>query len=96
LYISDGSLLGHIQLLSPNESSSEPIIVASDLMTPNKFYVDKDMNGSTVYDTCPYLNNVEKWISGATRSIQICDGFNFCKDVSVDIDKNVFVSIFIN
>ncbi len=92
LYISDGGFSGRVQSLSLNQTSNETIIVATNLIDPNRFYVDDDVNGSIIYITLPYLNYVEKWLPGATRGIRIGGYFSFCEGVSVDNEKNVYVS----
>ena len=92
LYTSDGEYTGRIHFLSLNQSSSETTVIIYGLTYPNRIFVDNDADESILYITLPYFNRVEKWFSGATRGIQIGESFRSCSGISVDVDKNVYVS----
>ncbi|CAF1382131.1 unnamed protein product [Rotaria sp. Silwood1] len=66
--------------------------VASGIKNPMKVYVDDDISGPTVYVSLRFLNRVEKWNNGATQGIQVSCECQLCSGVSVDKEKNVYMS----
>ncbi|CAF3198201.1 unnamed protein product [Rotaria sp. Silwood2] len=78
-------------MFSPIEPSTMGITVASNVKNPMKIYVDED-GGPTVYVSLRFLNRTEKWINGASKGIQMGGECNLCSGVSVDKEKNVYMT----
>jgi DNA-binding beta-propeller fold protein YncE len=90
LYVADFDN-NRVQMFSPIGSSTMGITVASGIENPMKVYVDED-DGPIVYVSLRFLNRVEKWIKGASKGVQVGDTCILCSGVSVDTDKNVYMS----
>ncbi|CAF2630029.1 unnamed protein product [Rotaria sp. Silwood2] len=91
LYVADFNN-NRVQRFSLSDPSRMGITVASGIKNPMKVYVDDDVNGPTVYVSLRFLNRVEKWINGATQGVQVGDECQLCCGVSVDKEKNVYMS----
>ncbi|CAF1402946.1 unnamed protein product [Rotaria sordida] len=83
-----------IQQFPLNRPSTDGITAVSNVVDPNRIYVDDDDDdtGPTIYIAVFIGNRVEKWTKGATRGVQIGDECRSCSGVSVDREKNVYMS----
>jgi DNA-binding beta-propeller fold protein YncE len=68
------------------------VIVASTDPYPERIYVDDDDNEPTIYAAFSYPGHVQKWVKGASSGVQVGEGCNSCAGVSVDKEKNVYIS----
>jgi DNA-binding beta-propeller fold protein YncE len=91
LYVADFAN-NRVQKFSLHTTSREGIPVASDIENPMKVFVDDDITGPTVYVSLRFANRVEKWVNGATHGVQVGDECQLCSGVSVDQEKNVYMS----
>ncbi|CAF2136207.1 unnamed protein product [Rotaria magnacalcarata] len=91
LYVADFSN-NRVQRFSLNDPSKMGTTVASNIENPMKVYVDDDIIGPTVYVSLRFLNRVEKWTYGARQGVQVGNDCQLCCGVSVDKEKNVFMS----
>jgi sugar lactone lactonase YvrE len=90
LYVADFGN-NRVQMFSPIGSSMMGVTVASVVENPMKVYVDED-NGPIVYVSLRFLNRVEKWNKDASKGVQVGDACLLCSGVSVDREKNVYMS----
>jgi sugar lactone lactonase YvrE len=81
-----------VQTFSLNSPSSSAETVASGIRSPSKIYVDDDIDGPTIYISVFIGNRVEKWTKGALVGVQLGGECRSCFGVSVDEDKNVYMS----
>ncbi|CAF1642637.1 unnamed protein product, partial [Rotaria sordida] len=85
-----------VQQFPLNRPSTGGITAVSNVVDPNRIYVDDDDDdddtGPTIYIAVFIGNRVEKWTKGATRGVQIGDECRSCSGVSVDREKNVYMS----
>ncbi|CAF0986659.1 unnamed protein product [Rotaria sordida] len=91
LYVADFSN-DRVQKFLLADPSRIGITVASGIKNPMKVYVDDDISGPTVYVSLRFLNRVEKWMNGATQGVQVGGECQLCSGVSVDKEKNVYMS----
>jgi hypothetical protein len=91
LYVVD-SFNKRIQKVSLNQSSTMADTMASDIYDPPKLFVDDDSDGPTVYLSLSFFNYVQKWTTGATSGVQVGHECRGCSGVSVDKEKNVYMS----
>ncbi|CAM4802267.1 unnamed protein product [Rotaria magnacalcarata] len=93
LYVAD---LGNtrVQIFSLNQPSTGGTTAVFKVVEPNKIYVDDDDDNTepTIYIAVFVGNRVEKWTKGATHGVQIGDECRSCSGISVDREKNVYMS----
>ncbi|CAF4252690.1 unnamed protein product, partial [Adineta steineri] len=66
--------------------------VIFNITYPSKIYVDDDMDGQTIYAAIEGDSAVKKWTKGASEGIQVGGECFYCMGVSVDKEKNVYMS----
>lgn len=80
-------------MLSLNRSSSSPMTTLFRVVDPSKIYVDADdLHEPTIYVSIFIGNRVEKWANGASVGVQIGDECRSCFGVTLDREKNVYMS----
>ena len=90
LYVADFGN-NRVQMFSLTATSRMGITIASGIKNPMKVYVDED-NGPVLYVSLRFMNRVEKWMPGATKGVQVGDDCSLCSGVSVDKEKNVYMT----
>ncbi|CAF1463101.1 unnamed protein product [Adineta steineri] len=90
LYIADYKN-ARIQMILLNESSGNAVTVVTHLFFPRHIYVDNDNDQPTIYVTLSAQNRVEKWISRASKGLQIGNECQKCVGIALDKDKNVYI-----
>ncbi|CAM4759793.1 unnamed protein product [Rotaria magnacalcarata] len=83
-----------VQIFSLNQPSTGGTTAVFKVVEPNKIYVDDDDDNTepTIYIAVFVGNRVEKWTKGATHGVQIGDECRSCSGISVDREKNVYMS----
>jgi hypothetical protein len=86
------ALRRYIGKLPLNRSSNVSTIVASTEYSAYRIYVDDDNDGPTIYASLTSGHRVEKWIYGSSSGIQVGSECSFCRGLSVNKVKNVYMS----
>lgn len=91
LYVADFGN-ARVQMFPLNQPSAGGTTAVFNVVDPNKIYVDDDSSGPTIYIAVFIGNRVEKWTKGAMNGIHIGNECRSCSGVSVDREKNVYMS----